>query len=150
MLAVESADSIHLLYKRFLSKVTQKSLNAFYYACSYAKIDCSGFMNVTVHLALQLISKLFAMLHIMAQKGIETLVSLINISYCAMKILPYKDETFAQYKDISVQELRLALSEQINQQVIFAAFVENVETTIKLNVIIKAIKSALLSFRYHG
>ena len=66
-----------------------------------------------------------------SKKGIETMVNLINISYCAMKILPYKDEAFSQYKDTSVQEIRLALSQQINQQVIFATFVKNVETIIK-------------------
>ena len=55
MLAVESAGSIQLLYKHFLSKVTEKSLNAFYYACSYAKTDCCKFMNVTARLALQII-----------------------------------------------------------------------------------------------
>ena len=55
MLAIESADSIRLLYKHFLSRVTEKSLNAFYYACSYAKIDCSKFMNVTARLAMQII-----------------------------------------------------------------------------------------------
>ena len=55
MLAIESADSIRLLYRHFLSKVTEKSLNAFYYACSYAKTDCSKFMNVTARLALQII-----------------------------------------------------------------------------------------------
>ena len=55
ILAVESADSIHMLYKHFLSKVTEKSLNAFYYACSYAKIDVYKFMNVTARLALQII-----------------------------------------------------------------------------------------------
>lgn len=55
MLAIESADSIRLLYRHFLSKVTEKSLNAFYYVCSYAKIDCSKFMNVTARLALQII-----------------------------------------------------------------------------------------------
>ena len=85
-----------------------------------------------------------------SKKGIETLVNLINISYCAMKILPYKDETFSQYRDTSVQEFRLALSQQINQQVIFAAFVKNVETTIKSNAFVKALKSVLLSFGYHG
>ena len=85
-----------------------------------------------------------------SKKGIETLVNLINISYCAMKILPYKDETFSQYKDTSVQEFRLALSQQINQQVIFATFVKNVETTIKSNTLVKALKSVLLSFGYHG
>ncbi len=87
---------------------------------------------------------------IRSKKGIETLVNLINISYCAMKILPYKDETFSQYKDSSAQEFRLALSQQINQQVIFASFVKNVETTIKSNALIKAIKSALFSFGYYG
>ena len=55
MLAVGSSDSIHMLYKHFLSRVTEKSLNAFYYACSYAKIDCSKFMNVTARLAMQII-----------------------------------------------------------------------------------------------
>lgn len=85
-----------------------------------------------------------------SKKGIETLVNLINISYCAMKILPYKDEAFSQYKDTSVQEFRLALSQQINQQVIFATFVKNVETTIKSNALVRALKSVLLSFGYHG
>jgi len=47
-----------------------------------------------------------------SNKGIKTLVNLINILYCAMKILPYKDETFSDYRDTSVQEFRLALSEQ--------------------------------------
>lgn len=87
---------------------------------------------------------------IRSKKGIEILVNLINISYCAMKILPYRDETFFQYKDSSAQKFRLALSQQINQQVIFASFVKNVETTIKSNALVKAIKSALLSFGYYG
>ena len=55
MLAVESADSILMLYKHFLFKVTEKSLNTFYYVCSYAKIDCCKFMNVSAHTALQII-----------------------------------------------------------------------------------------------
>jgi len=67
-----------------------------------------------------------------------------------MKILLYKEKIFSGYKDSSVQEFRLALSEQINQQVIFATFVKNIETTIKSNVIVKALKSVLLSFGYHG
>ena len=54
------------------------------------------------------------------------------------------------FKDTSVQEFRLALSQQINQQVIFATFVKNVETTIKSNALVKALKSVLLSFGYHG
>lgn len=55
MLAVESAASICLLYRHFLSNITAKSLNAFYYTCFYAKIDYSRFMNITLRLALSLI-----------------------------------------------------------------------------------------------
>ena len=55
ILALESAHSIRFLYRHFLSGITTKSLNAFYYACSYAKVDCSGFMNVTAKIALHLI-----------------------------------------------------------------------------------------------
>lgn len=54
---MESADSIRSLHRHFLASVTSKSLNAFYYACSYAKVDCSGFMNVTARLTLGLIPK---------------------------------------------------------------------------------------------
>ena len=38
--------------------ITEKSPNAFYYACSYAKMDYSKFMNVTVSMALKLIPEL--------------------------------------------------------------------------------------------
>ena len=55
MLVLESADSIRFLYRHFLSGITEKSLNAFYYACSYAKADYSRFMNVTASMALKLI-----------------------------------------------------------------------------------------------
>ena len=55
MLAMESADSIRSLYRHFLSGITNKSLNAFYYACSYAKADYSKFMNITAGMALKLI-----------------------------------------------------------------------------------------------
>ena len=57
ILAMESAHSIRFLYKHFLSAITAKSLNAFYYACSYAKIDYAGFMNVTARMALNLVSQ---------------------------------------------------------------------------------------------
>ena len=84
------------------------------------------------------------------RKGIECMVNLVNIAYCAMKILPYKDESFSEYRGTSVQEFRMELSRQINQQVIFASFVKNVETTIKSNVVIRALKSVLSSFGFHG
>ena len=74
-----------------------------------------------------------------SRKGIETLVNLINIAYCAMKILPYQDEAFAKYRTESVQEFRFVLSEQIRAEVFFAAFVQNIENSIKSNVVVKAL-----------
>ena len=61
-----------------------------------------------------------------SRKGIEMLVNLVNITYCAMKLLPYQEETFSKYRAASVQEFRFALSEQIRQQVFYAIFVEKV------------------------
>lgn len=55
ILVMESADSIRSLYRHFLAGITKKSLNAFYYACLYAKVDHSRFMNVTADMALRLI-----------------------------------------------------------------------------------------------
>jgi hypothetical protein len=55
ILALESAHSIRFLYRHFLSAITGKSLNAFYFACSYAKADYSRFMNTTARIALHLI-----------------------------------------------------------------------------------------------
>ena len=57
ILVMESADSIRSLYRHFLSRITKKSLSAFYYACSYAKADYSAFMNVTAAMALKMIPK---------------------------------------------------------------------------------------------
>lgn len=54
---MELADSIRFLYRHFLSGITKKSLNAFCYACPYAKVDFSTFMNVTARIALKLIPK---------------------------------------------------------------------------------------------
>ena len=55
ILVVESAVSIRSLYRHFLAGATKKSLNAFYYACSYTKADYSKFMNTTAGMALELI-----------------------------------------------------------------------------------------------
>ena len=34
-----------------------------------------------------------------SQKGIELLVNLINIAYCAMKVLSYQDDSFSRYRN---------------------------------------------------
>ena len=73
-------------------------------------------------------------------KGIEMLVNLINISYSAMKLLPYLDDKFADYRNKSVQDFRFALSEGIRSQVFFTTFVQNVENRIKSTTVINALK----------
>ena len=246
ILTLEAAHSIWFLYQHFLSGITEKSLNVFYYACSYAKVDYSRFMNTTVRIALKLapdskqtqpvflcvddtmvskfgtkfenVSKLFdhaahngsnylnghcfvsVMLCIpvwnrdkvsylsvplgyrMWQKKESKLelaasmirqvmpefhskdhvvilcdswytkqnlvsivdeypnLDLINISYCAMKILPYQNEHFSEYRTKSVQEFRFELSQGIRSQIFFATFVKNIETHIKSNAMTKALK----------
>ena len=78
-------------------------------------------------------------------KGIEMLVNLINISYCAMKLLPYVNKGFADYKDKSVREIRFVLNEEIREQIFFTSFVQNIETRIKSTAVINALKQAVSS-----
>ena len=229
ILTLESVHSIRFLYQHFLSGITTKSLNTFYHACSYAKVDYSHFMNITAKVALRMIpdslatqpiflcvddtmvakagtrfenvSKLFdhaahngsnylnghcfvsimlcipvwkndrmkyiplflysfrwnietsyyeqktfwSLCRYMVRscKGIEMLVNLINICYCAMKILPYQDEQFSEYRTKSVQEFRFELSQEIRKQIFFATFVKNIETHIKSETMIKALKQLI-------
>lgn len=75
-----------------------------------------------------------------SRKGIEMLVNLINITYCAMKLLPYEDSLFADFKKESVQEFRFALSQKIREQVFYAHFVKNIESAIKSNAVKNALK----------
>lgn len=79
-----------------------------------------------------------------SRKGIEMLVNLINISYCSMKLLPYLEEPFAQYRNASVQEFRFVLSGRIRQQIFYVNLVQNIETHIKSSAIIKALKHLCL------
>ena len=235
ILTLESVHSIRFLYQHFLSGITTKSLNTFFHACSYAKVDYSHFMNITAKVALRMIpdslatqpiflcvddtmvvkagtrfenvSKLFdhaahnvsnylnghCFVNIMlcipvwkndrmkyiplflysfrwnietsyyeqktfwslcsymvrSCKGIEMLVNLINICYCAMKILPYQDEQFSEYRTKSVQEFRFELSQGIRNQIFLTNFVRNIETHIKSNVIIKALKQLIRQQVYY-
>ena len=77
------------------------------------------------------------------------LVNLINISYCAMKILPYQDTSFKEYQNKSVQEFRFALSSQIREQVFYAHFVKNIESHIKSNRVMKAFKQLIQRQGYY-
>ena len=84
-----------------------------------------------------------------SRSGIERMVNLINIAYCAMKILPYQDKKFSKYKGCSVQEFRFALSEEIRQQIFFAGFVKTVENGIKSQRILRALKQLIYRQGYH-
>ena len=84
-----------------------------------------------------------------SHKGIEMLVNLINITYCAMKILPYQDKTFLQYKNASVQQFRFILSQRIREQVFYAHFVQNIESAIKSNALINALKQLIAKQGVH-
>ena len=83
-----------------------------------------------------------------SRKGIETLVNLINISYCSMKLLPYLEGSFSKYRGSSVQEFRFVLSERIRQQVFYANLVQNIETNIKSGIMIKVLER--LCFKQMG
>lgn len=72
------------------------------------------------------------------------LVNLINISYCAMKLLPYMEETLSQYRSVSVQEFRFVLSEQIRRQVFYVSLLQYIETHIKSMAVIKALRKLCL------
>lgn len=84
-----------------------------------------------------------------SRSGIERMVNLINIAYCAMKILPYQDKRFSKYKGCGVQEFRFALSEEIRQQIFFSGFVKIVENGIKSQRIIRALKQLIYRQGYH-
>ena len=73
------------------------------------------------------------------------LINLINISYAAMKLLPYVDDKFAGYRNKSVQDFRFALSEGIRSQVVFATFVEKVENPDKINLCDKCLKTGIFA-----
>lgn len=81
-----------------------------------------------------------------SKRGIETFINLINIAYCAMKILPYKDDKYSEYKDSSAQNFRFSLSEQIRQVVIFDTFVKTVENQIKSSIVLTKLKQAVRAF----
>ncbi len=84
-----------------------------------------------------------------SRKAIELLVNLINIVYCAMKILPYYEAEFSEYKNKSVQEFRFVLSSQIREQVFYAHIVKNIESHIKSNRVMKAFKQLIQRQGYY-
>ena len=86
---------------------------------------------------------------VLSRKEIEMMVNLINIAYCCMKLLPYQDEKFSDYRDKSMQDFRFTLSEGIRQQALFATFVQNIATRIKSSSVINALKQVIVKQKHY-
>ena len=84
-----------------------------------------------------------------SKTGIELLVNLINLAYCAMKVLPYQDQEWSSYQSESVQEFRYALSKQIREELFYASFVKKLETPLKSTNFFNLLKHLILQQGYH-
>ena len=82
---------------------------------------------------------------IRSKEGIERLVNLISLSYSAMTLLPYSDETFSMYQSASAQETRYEISQQIQANIILCSFGRFLETIKNCSVLIKVVEDYLLS-----
>jgi len=78
--------------------------------------------------------------------GIVHVMNLANTAHSAMKILPYKEETLAEFQEKSPQELRFHLSEQIRQQVFFANLARRAQTAINSSKLLNALSQLLREF----
>ena len=119
---MESAHSIRFLYQHFLAGITEKSLNTFYHACSYAKADYSRFMNVTAKIALHLIPEqlksqpVFLCIDDPLSKSIQTLISLEMLEQILLfMILPlHQQEGNADQQNTEnvYQQMMISLSDE--------------------------------------
>lgn len=82
---------------------------------------------------------------ICSREGIECLVNLIGLSYSAMTLLPYNDETFSGYQSVSVQETRYEIGQQIQMEIILCSFESFLETIKNCFSLIKVVEDYILS-----
>ena len=82
---------------------------------------------------------------IRSNEGMELLVNLLSLSYSAMTLLPYSDETFCGYQSVSAQETRYEISQQIQADIILCSFGRFLETIKNCSVMIKAVGDYILS-----
>ena len=80
-----------------------------------------------------------------SKEGIERLVNLISLSYSAMTLLPYHDETFSEYQSASAQETRYEIGQQIQSDIILCSFGRFLETIKNCSALIKAVEDYILS-----
>ena len=67
--------------------------------------------------------------------GIERLLNMINIAHSITKILPYTDNMFCKYRNMSAQECKHTLRALINKEIFFASLADCAQTA-KNSVII--------------
>ena len=74
--------------------------------------------------------------------GIECLLNIINIAHNMTKILPYIDDMFYEYRNMSAQEFRHTLNELINKEIFFGSLADCAQTA-KNSVIIMEFLAAM-------
>lgn len=83
---------------------------------------------------------------IRSREGIERLINLLAVSYSAMTLLPYSDETFSPYQSFSAQETRFEIGQQIQASIIFNSFVKSLETVKKAHALAKLLENHIQSW----
>ncbi len=82
---------------------------------------------------------------IRTKKGIERLINLMSLSYSAMTLLPYSDDTFSEYRSASAQETRYEISQQIQTNIILCGFGKFLETLKNSSALMKIVENYILS-----
>ena len=73
------------------------------------------------------------------QNGIEHMVNLVNLVHSSLKMLPYLDEHFAKYQNVSPQELRSRISWQIQRDIFFGTLVSKAQTAKNSTDLVQAL-----------
>jgi hypothetical protein len=73
------------------------------------------------------------------QNGIEHMVNLVNLIHSSLKMLPYLDEHFTKYQNVSPQELRNHISWQIQREIFLGTLVSKAQTTKNLTDLVQAL-----------
>ena len=82
---------------------------------------------------------------IRSKEGIERLVNLLSLSYSAMTLLPYSDESFSEYQSASAQETKYEIGQQIQSNIILCSFGRFLETIKNSSALIKVVEGYILS-----
>lgn len=82
---------------------------------------------------------------IRSKEGMERLVNLLSLSYSAIPLLPYSDETFCMFQSARAQETRYEIGQQIQSEIILCSFGSFLETVKNCSALIKVVENYILS-----